>query len=340
MQPPVAIRPVHLYGHLAKDVGKCLHLAFRTPVEAIRLLEVNFPGFYRRFKNGEYFITIKKGERERDLPLDRLGLGFTGGSLHIMPRASGRAKGKGFLNILVGGLIIGASFMLAGPAGMSATLPGIFGATGATFGTLATMGVGLVLSGVGTLLTPQQKTDYKTADQSQSFIFNGPVNTVEQGGAVPLAFGRIMTGTTVLSAALDVEMVKGSAGSKPQGRDMSLMLEALQGSKPVPIDMGDLVTSPSGARIRKIGGDTVTGKGVWRKDTLQIEFDATRDGAGVLVAKYIGAGIGASKYEVPIVVAAKLGTSTFDTEMVLTFTVGNYTDAPAGAPGFLVTPRT
>lgn len=247
MQLPQTLRTVHLYGHLAEGIGRKLDLCFSSPAEALRLIEVNFPGFLARFKEGLYHVSVVRNGREVDLEGDRLTLGFTGEALHIMPRAVGAKKGKGLLTALLGGLLIGAAFFLSGGA-LATALPGIFGITGATYGTLATMGVGLILQGIGILLTPTPKTDYQE-DEKRSYIFNGPINVNEQGGVLPVIFGKMMVGTTVLSASLDVEMLEGTPFSFTSLNPSFVDRVRNPNGVSTIFEVDDLVDVPSGVTI-------------------------------------------------------------------------------------------
>ncbi len=71
------------------------------------------------------------------------------------------------------------------------------------------MGAGLMLSGVIMMLTPVPGTpEYKereSPDERQGFLFDGPVNTNEQGGAIPITYGKVLVGSTIVSTSLDVE---------------------------------------------------------------------------------------------------------------------------------------
>jgi len=66
-------------------------------------------------------------------------------------------------------------------------------------GTMAvSFGASLVLGGLAQMLAknPQKPND------SASYLFNGPVNTTEQGNAVPVLYGRLIIGSQVISASL------------------------------------------------------------------------------------------------------------------------------------------
>ncbi len=63
--------------------------------------------------------------------------------------------------------------------------------------------VGLVIQA----LTPQPKMNRESSrpEENPSFIYNGPVNVVEQGYAVPLVYGIHMVGSIVVSAGVRAE---------------------------------------------------------------------------------------------------------------------------------------
>jgi predicted phage tail protein len=72
---------------------------------------------------------------------------------------------------------------------------------------LVQLGAGMILGGVASLIAGTPKTtnqEKSNVAQNPSFVFNGPINTVAQGGPIPLVFGRYRTGSTVISAGLDV----------------------------------------------------------------------------------------------------------------------------------------
>jgi predicted phage tail protein len=48
---------------------------------------------------------------------------------------------------------------------------------------------------------------HASIDNRPSFVFNGPVNVQEQGGPMPLVYGRFRTGSVVGSAGLAVEQL-------------------------------------------------------------------------------------------------------------------------------------
>ena len=63
------------------------------------------------------------------------------------------------------------------------------------------LGMGLVLAGAAAMLTPEVD-DGGGAEQAENYHFSGPINTVKQGGCVPLVYGRAIVGSTTISASL------------------------------------------------------------------------------------------------------------------------------------------
>jgi predicted phage tail protein len=67
----------------------------------------------------------------------------------------------------------------------------------------------IAIGGIASLImgTPSTGTDGSAAAaeaaKRKSFLFNGSINTTEQGGAVPLVYGFTRTGSTVISAGID-----------------------------------------------------------------------------------------------------------------------------------------
>lgn len=66
------------------------------------------------------------------------------------------------------------------------------GAFGATAGTIVTsIATSLAIQGVSQLLAPGPETDKK---ENEGYLFNGPVNTVQQGYPVPVCYGELRIG--------------------------------------------------------------------------------------------------------------------------------------------------
>lgn len=76
-------------------------------------------------------------------------------------------------------------------------------------------GLGLVAAGVINLLSkPPQFEDFReiSGNKKASYFFNGPENTVREGGPVPVGYGRLLIGSQVISASYEVSQNDATQG--------------------------------------------------------------------------------------------------------------------------------
>jgi len=216
------LRKLKLYGELAKFIG---HKEFEVQVhnlpQAISFLVNNFPEVEKYMTPKHYQVKIGNyeiNEDELDYPIGQQ-------DIHIVPVISG--AGGGFRNILLGGLLIGASFFFPGAglfgtqsfggalaAGSASAVPfvGATGVAGSLLGTaigtgLSAIGASMVLNGVGEMLYPTQQASFEDNPQI-SFNFSGTQNTARAGTPVPIVYGEIFTGSVVISGDVDTEAVQ------------------------------------------------------------------------------------------------------------------------------------
>ena len=203
------LRKVKLHGKLADFVG---HEEFEVEVrnisQAVSFLIHNFPKLeaymspkYYQIKVGNYAV----GEKELDYPIGKQ-------DIHFIPVISG--AGRGFGKILLGAALIGISLMLPG-GGMFGTYG--LGGTAAVKGGFLTgvgtftsaIGASLVLGGVSDMLFPLPEIPKfeSSSDPKLSFSFAGLQNTSRAGTPVPIVYGEVMTGSVVISAAIDTNQV-------------------------------------------------------------------------------------------------------------------------------------
>ena len=89
--------------------------------------------------------------------------------------------------------------------------PGSFAAASGITKAVVAIGGALVLSGVSDLLFPLPKDNGfdSEEDPKLSFNFSGLQNTSRAGTPIPIVYGEIMTGSVVISAAIDTNQVEG-----------------------------------------------------------------------------------------------------------------------------------
>jgi len=196
---------IKLHGKLAKFIGhKEFDVKVNSVAQAVSFLIHNFPEA-ETYMNPQYYM-IQVGndfidKEEIHYPVGKQEINF-------IPVIAGRGNvGK----IILGGALIAMSF---GVGGLFAA-PMSFGAGGfaaAGLGAKAAFGIGagLLLSGVSGMLfpVPDQQQFASEEDPRISFSFGGVQNTSRAGTPVPIVYGEIITGSVVISAAVDTNQVE------------------------------------------------------------------------------------------------------------------------------------
>ena len=204
---------VRLLGDLGERYGaEHVYQNLRTPADAIKLLCINYPAF-----QSELATAHQKGIRYRvlqagiDLDLQGLHLPIGQNDLIVTPVLIG-ASDVG--RVLLGAALIGASFIpgLQGVTFLGTSLAGVAG----------TVGASLALTGVTQMLSPQPdlglggastRGDFQATraqsvnrgfDGVQSYAYLGAQNTVGVGATIPVAYGKVLIGSHVISADVDV----------------------------------------------------------------------------------------------------------------------------------------
>lgn len=183
------LRTVRLYGPLGVKFGRCHQLVVSSPREAMIALSAVVPGFE------QYIINCTEGGIDfavfigkRNLNDEQLDDQCGGQAIRIAPIIRG-SKQAGLFQVIVGVVLIVAGVVTGGT----------------TWGpAMVMLGAGLGVSGAMTMATTQTKTK-ESGDKGGSVAsnnFNGAVNTVAQGNPVPLAYGRNILGSAVISAAI------------------------------------------------------------------------------------------------------------------------------------------
>tara|TARA_R100001082_G_C4330318_1_gene145289 strand:- start:111 stop:707 length:597 start_codon:yes stop_codon:yes gene_type:complete len=196
------LRRVKLYGELAKFVGhRVLEAEVSTPAEAIRFLVANWPSLKVHMADRHYKVVVDNWEVDKDELHHPSGQN----DIKIIPVIGG--AGGNTTRIIVGVALIGLA--LANPAFLAAAKIGTFGGKAvALTQVVGSIGVALALSGVAGLLTPVPKVGEEEQDPRRSFSFSGIQNTSKAGVAVPVIYGETMTGSVVISAAIDTVQVE------------------------------------------------------------------------------------------------------------------------------------
>ena len=189
------LRKIRVYGKLAKFLKRRVFEAdVASAAEAVRFLLANFPQLEPHMSDQYYRVSVG----DYSLTLDELQDPAGMQEIKIVPVIAG-AGGDG---LAIGQIIVGAALIAA------AFIPGLNAVVATVF---ATLGTGLLLSGVSTLLTPTPQTPTgpdTEKDPRKSFSFSGIQQTSRQGVPVPIVYGETIVGSVVISVGVDTEKVR------------------------------------------------------------------------------------------------------------------------------------
>ncbi|TCK37968.1 putative phage tail protein [Paraburkholderia sp. BL8N3] len=175
---------VRLYGDLGARFGRRYLLDVHSPAEAIHALCVQLRGLRQYFlehATQQFRVRGRQDYDEHDIDYPQCT-----GTLKIVPLV----QGTGAFGKVLGGAalaIVGAVVSAYGAPQIGAGL--------------VSMGIGLALGGVAQMLAPRVKgtATPEKAENTPSLAFDGAVNTMGQGGPVPLGYGRLRVGSQIIS---------------------------------------------------------------------------------------------------------------------------------------------
>ncbi len=207
------LRKVKLYGKLAKFVGhRVLEADVNNAAETIRFLLANWPELEKHMADQYYKVSTESWE----IGEDEIAYPLGASDISIIPVVGGAGgnTGKILLGVALIGIAIaapGAGWGLAGAGqgggfGFSTAVGGGFWAGAAA--AAGNIGAAILLYGIADVLSPVPGTPDSTQDPKNSFSFSGTQNTSRAGVPVPICYGQVLTGSVVISAAVDTHQVE------------------------------------------------------------------------------------------------------------------------------------
>lgn len=197
---------VVLAGELGKRYGREHYFVIATPAEAVRALCANFPEFKKHViaqeeNNVGYKIIINNHPTVQPEELHHPASHHA--VIVIAPVIAGSKSGFG--QVLFGAALIGLSFVLP-------TAPLIAGFQFSASSIAFNMGLSMVLGGAASFLSrpPKAPAPNEAPENKPSYAFDGPVNTVQQGQPVPVGYGKLIVGSSVISAGMTAENYSGA----------------------------------------------------------------------------------------------------------------------------------
>lgn len=201
------MQKVKLVGNISK-FGESWETDCNSIRDIFKLIECQTPGFRQHLVNAAEAgvgYEIRRGKEFLESG-EELLLSLNDEDIIITEVPAG-AKSAG-AKILAAIVIV--ALVVASAGGFSAVL-----AEGFAFSTAQTIGLtiaaNLALGGITQLLAPGPETDKK---QNEGYLFNGPVNTVQQGMPVPVCYGELRVGGAPIGVSFRPQ---GSVGNGSYG---------------------------------------------------------------------------------------------------------------------------
>lgn len=197
---------VLLHGELGKRFGRRYRFDIATPAEAVNAMECARPGFKLALIELHSHVVRLKGH---SIGEQRLQLPANGRTVSFTPVIEGAVSGKAIGQIILGVVLVAAAVVSLG------STSGFLGAYALQVGLL---GAALVLGGIAQLLSPSPQSE-KQKKNKGSYIFQNVVNSMEQGGPVPLAYGNPTIGGNVISVDMYAQDIMQGSASSPDPAD-------------------------------------------------------------------------------------------------------------------------
>lgn len=183
------MKTIRLYGALGRKFGRCFELDVRNPAEAVRALCSQIAGLRQYFETHSepgYHIKVGEGLRDETELHDPCA---NVEEICIIPLVAGAG---GLAKAVVGVVLVAVAWYAVGTIGVAVAL------------TLGAAGGLLIMSGLAGMLAqmPPGIDENAAPEATPSYLFNGPVNTLGPGYAVPVGYGEVLIGSHVVSAEL------------------------------------------------------------------------------------------------------------------------------------------
>ena len=186
------MRKVNFVGdELTSKYGEQIELNASSWRQILSLMEANFHNFKKSIIDGSYAIVRGRSldDYDESLTEENLGIVYDKGNWEwfIVSEAVG-AGGNGVLSFIAGAILTVVGAIYYNPA-------------------LIQFGVGLMLGGAATMLSPGLDAggySSEDVDQKSSFLYNGGVNNIEQGGVVPVVLGQCYAGSVLISSTVNI----------------------------------------------------------------------------------------------------------------------------------------
>ncbi|WP_151752527.1 tail assembly protein [Acinetobacter bereziniae] len=182
------LKTIKLYGVLGKKFGKEFKLAVESTREAVKALSVQVPGFEQFMLNAhEQGLAFAIFQDDENISEDQIDFDTGAKVIKIVPKVMGAGGDSGVFQLVLGAILIAASF-----------IPGIGQAAQVA---LIGAGAGMAVGGIAQMLTPKADAQDQNQDGNRANkSFGGAVTTIAQGNPVPILYGQREVGGFIVNA--------------------------------------------------------------------------------------------------------------------------------------------
>lgn len=195
------MKQIRLFGDLEKFKSEW-SLDVLTVAEAVRAIEANRPGFVAAASAGDYVLILadfENPDHSRQVTTDNALHPWGNEVLFVVPRVGGNDP-------ISATMIMYASIQLTGTIVMSTAVASIMATV---LNVVIGMAISMALNAVVGLISGSndgtKATNQEAPENKPSYLFNGVVNTTRQGHRIPLLYGQLIVGSSVLSSQIHVK---------------------------------------------------------------------------------------------------------------------------------------
>jgi len=163
------LRNIFLYGLLEKEFGRKWELDVESPQEAARAINANTRGKFLNFVRNMNLSVVRGSDLNSGevITKEMININYGKGDFHICPVAEGSGPAL-LIGVIIGSLLIG---------------------------------------GIMYLTMPSIRPEDSMEDDQKGYQFSGRSESVNQGVPLPLAYGEVFIGPTVISQGIKAEEI-------------------------------------------------------------------------------------------------------------------------------------
>tara|TARA_R110000772_G_scaffold66361_1_gene147855 strand:+ start:47796 stop:48551 length:756 start_codon:yes stop_codon:yes gene_type:complete len=210
------MKEVIFNGFIGDKYGTHWNMKVKRPSDILSCVEANYPGFRQEmveFAEAGGDIDIQCGDRFIE-DQEELLFNIPEDTIIVTPIPAGAKSGGA--KILMGALLVaslfvpGSSALLVGSIGFTgmgtASAAGVASAAGALSAGIGLNSLGLAVVGLGASLALQGLMQIMAPDPStdgaadETYLFDGPENTVAQNNVVPVLLGEMIVGGVIIAS--------------------------------------------------------------------------------------------------------------------------------------------